>query len=520
MPRAKGKGSLLDLALEPGSSRPLSQQLYAELRAAILNGRLRAGDRLPASRVLAAELGVSRNTSLAALEQLIGEGYVEARRGSGSYVAQSLPDARPARLPAPSKRLAPRRLDAESPDAASPKAASLSRRGRMLAATLRTVSRDKGAWWPCFAPGVPDCSDFPFDLWARLLARAWRRPDAGLYEASDPAGHPALRVAIADHLRQARGVDCAPEQVIVLSGIRQAVDLTCRLLLDPGDAAWVEDPGYPGLRAAIAGSGARLVQVPVDGEGLVVSAGIGLAARARLACVAPSHQFPLGVALSLQRRLQLLAWAREARAWLLEDDYDSEFRYEGRPLATLQSLDEDGRVIYVGTLSKMLFPSLRVGYLVAPKPLAEAFRSARAAIDDHPPMAAQPALATFFAEGHLAAHVRRMRKRYRERQQLLLAGAARHLGPALALQPDPAGLHLVARLSGKLAETADSALAARLAAAGISAPALSSYYAAATDGRASPARDPATAGLMLGYAAVPDAMIDRGLQRMAEVLRL
>lgn len=505
MPRREGKGTLLHLALEPGSDQPLARQLYGELRAAILSGRLRAGDRLPASRVLAAELGVSRNTSLAALEQLISEGYIEARRGSGSYVAQSLPDARPVHSRPVQNRLAlqPR-----------VEVGDLSRRGRMLAATLRTVSRDKGAWWPCFAPGVPDCSDFPFDQWARLLARAWRRPAAGLYEAGDPAGHPALRAAIAAHLRQARGVDCAAEQVIVLSGIRQAVDLTCRLLLDPGDAAWVEDPGYPGLRAAIAGSGAKLVHLPVDEEGLLVSTGIKRAPKARLACVAPSHQFPLGVVLSLQRRLQLLAWARDAKAWVLEDDYDSEFRYEGRPLATLQSLDEDGRVIYVGSLSKMLFPSLRVGYLVAPKPLAEAFRNARAAIDDHPPMAAQPALATFFAEGHLAAHVRRMRKRYGQRQKLLLDGAARHLGDGLALRADPAGMHLVARLTGKLAGADDAALAADLLAAGLSAPSLSSYFSDRSGVR------PGARGLMLGYAAVPDEKIDAGLKRMSEVLRI
>ena len=508
MPRREGKGTLLDLTLDPGSAQPLARQLYGELRAAILSGRLRAGDRLPASRVIAAELGVSRNTSLAALDQLASEGYIEAKRGSGSYVAGSLPDARPARVQSPSKNVS------------WPGAGKVSRRGRMLSLTPRTVSRDKGAWWPCFAPGVPDCSDFPFDQWARLLARAWRRPAAGLYEASDPAGYPALRAAIADHLRQARGVDCAADQVIVLSGIRQAVDLTCRLLLDPGDAAWVEDPGYPGLRAAIAGSGAKLIHVPVDADGLVVSSGIKRAPKARLACVAPSHQFPLGVVLSLQRRLQLLAWARDAKAWVLEDDYDSEFRYEGRPLATLQSLDEDGRVIYVGTLSKMLFPSLRVGYLVAPKPLAEAFRSARAAIDDHPPMAAQPALATFFAEGHLAAHVRRMRKRYRERQRLLLEGAARYLGDALELKPDPAGMHLVAGLRGRLSGMDDAAVAARLAKAGLSAPALSSYFSEYPGNSGATKRDARKRGLMLGYAAVPDDMIDAGLKRMAEVLRI
>jgi len=499
MARRRGKGSLLSLAIRPsgagGGEGPLSRQLYAAIRSAILEGRLGAGERMPASRVLAADLGVSRNTALAAVDQLVSEGYLETRRGSGCYVGRDLPDARPVPVPA---------RGTSSP----PVPVRLSRRGRGLAATPFSVSIARGQWYPCFAPGVPDSSDFPFSLWARLLARAWRHPESDLVQGGNPAGHPDLRKAIADYLRQARGLRCTEEQVLVLSGIRQAVDLTCRLLLDPGDAVWLENPCYPGLRAAIAASAVRIVDVPVDAEGLIVERGLARAPQARLACVTPSHQYPLGVVLSLQRRLQLLAWARESKGWILEDDYDSEFRYEGRPLATLQSLDGEGRVIYVGSLSKVLFPSLRIAYLVAPPALVDAFRRARAAIDEHPPMTPQPALAAFFAEGHLPAHIRRQRKRYAERQARLLDLARRHLAGRLELAADPAGLHLVARPVGALARVPDTEISRRLGAAGIVAPALSSYYVGKR----------LQSGLLLGYAAVPDALVEPALRRMAEVL--
>lgn len=499
MPRRVGKGSLVSLAVRPDGAAPLSHQVYAAFREAILDGRLGAGDRLPASRVMAADLGVSRNTALAAIEQLVSEGYLETRRGSGCYVAQSLPDARP--VPVAARRAHP------------PAPVKLSRRGRGLVATPPSVSpptesERPARWFPCFLPGMPDCSDFPFALWTRLLARAWRQPRSELVLGGDPAGHRDLRQAIADYLRQARGVMCDAEQVLILSGIRQAVDLTCRLLLDPGDAVWLENPCYPGLRAAIAASAAKLIHVPVDHDGIAVDRALKLAPKARLACIAPSHQFPLGAVLSLQRRLQLLAWAREVGAWILEDDYDSEFRYEGRPLATLQSLDED-RVIYVGSLSKVMFPSLRIAYLVAPRALARAFRSARAAIDEHPPMTPQPALAAFFSEGHLAAHVRRQRKRYAERQGRLLMLAARHLAGKVEIAPDPAGLHLLATPVGSAARKTDSELSRGLAAAGIIAPPLGNYYVGQRGRRS---------GLLLGYAAVPEAMMEPAVKRMAEVL--
>lgn len=507
MPRRTGKGSLLAITLDPGQPEPLFRQLYAELRQAILSGRLRPGDSLPASRAIADELGVSRNTVLGAVEQLMSEGYLMARPGSGTFVADNLPDLGPGR----------RQQTAAPPSPRARAAPAIARRSAILLGADKARPGPSGAkWWPCFVPGVADHSDFPFALWARLLNRAWRHPETALVVGGDPGGYPPLRAAIADYLRQARGIDCAPDDVLIVSGIRQAVDLTCRLLLESGDKVWVERPGFPGLGAAIAAGGGHLVHVAVDDEGLDVADGLRQAPRARLACVAPSHQYPLGVVMSLQRRLALLAWAREAKAWVLEDDYDSEFRYEGRPLAALRSLDTDGRVIYVGTLSKLLFPSLRVGYLVVPPALSQTFRRGRAVVDDQPAMATQPVLAAFFQDGHLSAHVRRMRKRYAGRQQLLLAAAAQHFGDRIVLKPDAAGLHLVGQCAAPLLRGQnDAAISARLAEAGLTVSPLSAYDVGPAQGNA-----PKRQGLMFGYAAVPDTKIAAGVRAIAEVLRI
>lgn len=500
MPRSAGLGSLLDITLDETLPEPLFRQLYNELRQAILTGRLRPGDRLPASRSLAHEFAISRNTVLGAFEQLLSEGYLVMRGGSGTYVAGNLPDLTP-------ERAAPRGRSAAAPE--------LARRSAILFSPRTRGTMPTGPLAPCFAPGFIDSSSFPFPLWSRLLAKSWRQPTRKIVEGGDPGGYPPLRAAIADYLRQARGIDCAADDVLIVSGIRQAVDLTCRLLLDPGDKVWVERPGFLGIGAAIAASGGKLSYVTVDDEGLDVTEGLRRAPKARLACVAPSHQYPLGVVMSLQRRLALLAWAREARAWVLEDDYDSEFRYAGRPLAPLRSLDEDGRVIYVGTLSKLLFPSLRVAYLVAPPALAAAFRNARAVVDDQPTMATQPALAEFFASGHLAAHVRRMRQHYARRQELLLAAAERHFAGKIALKPDDAGLHLVGQLADPaLRRLGDSVVAEKIAAAGVTVSPLSDYDVGEDGTR------PVQQGLMFGYAAVPDAKIQAGARAIAAALRL
>jgi GntR family transcriptional regulator/MocR family aminotransferase len=323
----------------------------------------------------------------------------------------------------------------------------------------------------------------------------------------DPGGHPELRAAIARYLGEARGIACDPSHVLVVSGIRQAVDLACRLLLDPGDPVWMENPGYPGIRAVLAANGCEVAGIPVDAEGMDVAAGRRALRPARLVCVAPSHQFPLGVALSLQRRLMLLDWARQAGAWILEDDYDSEYRYAGRPLAALKSLDADHRVIYVGTLSKLLFPSLRLGYLVAPPQLAEPFRRLRSALDDQPSMVAQPALAEFIRSGHLAAHVRRMRQVYAARQRAFLKAARTHLKGVVSFRAEESGLHLVGRLARAMGGRNDKVLAAAAVREGIQLSALSAYDLFGNGPQ----------GLMFGYAAAPEHLVAPALRRLREI---
>jgi GntR family transcriptional regulator/MocR family aminotransferase len=472
---------LLPLGFDRASAAPLHQQLYVQLREVILAGRLAPGARLPASRSLAGEHGLSRNTVMAAYDQLFSEGFIEGRHGSGSFVSREIPERRP-QLP----RLVSSRSAGPAP--------TVSGRGRDLAASVIVAASERKP----FAPGVPDSSDFPFDIWARLLAKNWRRPSPDLISASDPAGFLPLRQAIADHLAAVRAARCTAAQVIIVSGARQAVGLAARVLLDAGDVAWMEEPGFPGVRAALIGAGVKVAPVPVDREGIDLLAGHRLAPRSRMIVVSPSHQYPLGITMSLARRLDLLARARQMAAWVLEDDYDSEFRYEDRPLAALQGLDDDGRVIYVGSFSKVMFASMRLGYLVVPPRLVEVFSRARAALDDHASTALQPALAEFMRLGHFAGHVRRMRKRYAARQSVLLAAAAEHLSESLALAPDPAGMHLVAGLSPMLRRRhGDRAVSGLAAAHGIVAPPLSSYFV----GR------PTRQGLLLGYAAYPEDRI-------------
>jgi GntR family transcriptional regulator / MocR family aminotransferase len=487
---------LLPLALEAQASEPLHRQVYRELARLILAGRLAAGSRLPSSRDLARELGVARNTVLAALDQLASEGYVEGRRGSGTYVAADLPDKTPA---GPAERAArPGR------PAGAGSAPTLARRAGPLVQGRLAPPRRSGL----LAPGAADVGEFPFELWARLLARSWRRPSLALAAGGEPAGFLPLRRAIADYLRLMRGVRCEPEQVIIVSGTRQGLDLAARLLLEPGDAVWLENPGFPGLRGPLIAAAARLVPLPVDAEGLDL-AQAGRAPRPRLICVTPSHQFPLGMSMSLARRLALIERARAGNAWIFEDDYDSEWRYRGRPQAALQGLDVDGRVIYAGSFSKVLFASLRVGYLVVPPGVLEAFRRARATLDDQPSLIAQPALAAFLTEGHFAGYLRRQRRIYRARQERALEAAARHLGGLLEVPPDPGGLHLIGYSTPALARRMDDREASRRAAAnGIEVPPLSDYWI----GRAK------RQGLMLGYATLPEAAIEPAIARLARAL--
>jgi GntR family transcriptional regulator/MocR family aminotransferase len=406
MPNRATVVTLAGITLDPSAATPLYRQLYEGLRAAILSGRLKAGARLPATRALASDFGVSRNTVMNAYAQLLAEGYVEGEVGSGTYVSRTLPDEL---LHARSHAIQVHQLTQEG--------RRLSQRGARLASMQVPTPRFPSGV-KAFRPGIPALDAFPYELWARLMARRWRRPQRALLGYGDPAGYRPLREAIAAYLGEARAVRCRAEQVIVVAGSQQALDLTARMLLDEGEGAWIEDPGYLGARGALVGAGARLAPIPVDGEGLDVAAGEVSSPAARLVYVTPSHQYPFGVTMSLPRRLALLKWASQAGAWVIEDDYDSEYRYAGRPLAALQGLDSEGRVIYLGTFSKVLFPALRLGYMVVPPDLVDAFMAARALSDRHCPVLDQAALADFIGDGHFARHIRRMRALYAERQAI------------------------------------------------------------------------------------------------------
>jgi len=472
----------LHVALDP--RRPLAAQLFQQLREAILDGRLRAADPLPATRELAARLAVARNTVTGAYQRLVAEGYAEGRVGSGTYVAvNGARAALPRRAPPGVLRPAPRW--GAPPPPAGPAPAAV--RG-----------------WSCdFRLGLPDAAHFPWDEWRRLLARQVRAGNPALSGAGDPAGLAAARAAIARHAGLARGVRAGPEDVLVTTGAQQGIDLVGRLLVGPGTIVAVEDPGYPQARRSFEALGARVVPVPIDAEGLVVAA---LPREARLVYVTPSHQFPLGTPMSLARRLALLAWAEARGAAVLEDDYDSEFRYDGRPLEPLQRLDRAGRVVYVGTFSKVLLPMVRLGFLVAPASLLPGLVAARRVADGQGSPVAEGALARLLDGGLLARHVRRMRREYGARRARLLSALARRLGEELEPIPSAAGLHLAARFRG--VGTDAEAVARRAAALGVTVEALAPY-----------AVRPHPPGLAFGFGAVAPERIEEGVRRLACAVR-
>ncbi|MBV9523216.1 MAG: PLP-dependent aminotransferase family protein [Alphaproteobacteria bacterium] len=487
---------LTGLGLDPIAAQPLHRQLYGQLRAAILAGRLRPGARIPSSRLLAAELGCARGTILLAFDQLHAEGYLRSTGGSGTFVAEEIPDD-----------LLSVRRPAERRDDGREDRLRLSANAAALLAAPAPVAPGLGA---ALQIGQPALDAFPRELWAKLSAETWRGPAGRRLLAASPTGYPPLRVAIADYLRAARGLDCRPEEVIVTSGTQHALSLLVRLLLDPGDRVWLEEPGYPALPPILLAAGARSEPIPVDGEGISVATGRRIAPAARLAVVAPSHQYPLGVVMSLPRRLELLRWAEASDAWIVEDDYDSEFRYRGRPLEPLRVLDETGRVIYLGTFSKVLFPGLRLGYLVAPPKLADTIVRAFPLLEPPAATIAQATLARFIAEGHFAAHLRRVRQLYAERQAALIGAALRHLGDRIILAPEDAGMHLVGYPAADLEPGFDDLEFARDAArAGIGLSPLSRYYFGAVRRK----------GLLFGYAGTPPAAIEDAMARLGAMLR-
>ncbi len=426
----------------------LYQRVYAQLRDAILSGSLKPGERLPSSRAFALQLNIARNTVISAYEQLRVEGWIESVPAGGSYVA--------VRLPQPAARA----MQASQPTVLS-----------MLAQRALAAAPDGlvfGAAPNAFRMGAAALDVFPHLLWARLLTRRLRgHTQSALPRTS--GGFLPLRHAIAAHVAVARQIRCAPEQVIIVQGAQNAFDLAARVLLNPGDAVWVEDPGYIDARNALAMAGARLVPVPVDEAGLNVEAGMRATPDARLACVTPSHQCPLGVMMSVPRRLALLDWAARHAAYVLEDDYDSDFQFIGNPIAALHALDTQARVLYCGTFSKSLFPGLRLGYLIVPPALVDAFVRVQSIASMFVPLLEQSVLADFIADGHFGRHLRRMRVVYTERRDALAHALS---GSALVMQPAPTGLNAVAHPRARIDVPA---AAARARAAGITIAAISDF---------------------------------------------
>jgi GntR family transcriptional regulator/MocR family aminotransferase len=480
---------ILDLRLARGGPIPLQRQLYDAVRDGVLSGTLCPGLALPSSRNLAHNLGVGRNTVIAAYEQLLSEGFLESRVGAGTRVAAFAGNA-----------LEGITCRQQRPARAS--LAALSARGRRLAATPRTVAEMPGS---AFVTGLPALDLFPSAIWSRILARHHRNAAPADLGYAQPAGHRDLRAALARYLRESRGVVCEPDQIIVVCGAQAALDLAARMLLDAGDAVWMEEPGYLGARGALLAAGARLVPVPVDAEGLDAAEGERLQAAARLAYVTPSFQFPLGVTMSLARRLRLIEWAARAGAWILEDDYDSEYRYTGRPLSAMQGLDGAGRVVYLGTFSKTMFPALRIGYLVVPHGLQQAFATAIRHTGHSAPLPVQAALAEFIEQGHYAAHVRRMRGVYAARHTRFVKLAGSALEGLARLAPPAGGMQMPAWLH---ADCDDRRVSARAAEQGLTVSPMAAYYLG----------PPGPPGLYLGYAGIPDADVEPALRTLARVI--
>jgi len=478
------------ISLDRKAPRPLHRQVYDGYRAAILNGTLEAGQRVPSTRVLAAELGVSRIPILSAYAQLIAEGYLESRVGAGTIVSSSLtnktktPELASTR---PTKRVV--RIGQCA------KAISLPRFLR-----LGSWQRTRGAFWV----GQVPYDEFPFRIWNSLVARRCRNLSENSLNYEDPMGARDLRQAIGVYLRTARGLKCDVEQIMIVNGSQQALEITVRVLLSPGDPVWMEEPGYTFARSIFSLNRCRIVPVPVDGEGLNVARGIQQCRDARAALVTPSHQYPLGVTMTATRRIQLLDWAERCGAWIIEDDYDSEFRYESMPIACLQGLDRNSRVVYIGTFSKVVFPSLRLGYLVIPSDLVDHFLAVRFAMDIGSASFHQGVLADFICEGHFSRHIRRMRSLYSERRALLMASLQEYLDPNLAVTGAQAGMHLTVTLKG----ICDRVIATQAARQNLWLAPLSTSYAG---GRA-------RQGFILGFGSTTVADIPAAVRTLRDVL--
>lgn len=479
----------LPIALDQDSATPMCRQLYDWFRVAVAGGQLLPGQRVPSTRALAAELGISRIPVLNAYQRLLAEGYLEGFSGAGTCVARSIPDRRPT-----TGRLARGRPPAPGGSAAR----RISARSAALTAALpRPDPRRSEA----FRVDRPAVDHFPVKTWSRLISRRARETTPRILACEDPLGYPPFRDAVAEYVRTVRGVRCDAAQVVVTAGSQQALQLAAQVLLDPGDSLWIEEPGYPGARRAFTAAGAHLIAAPVDDEGLNVSVIMADGRAARAVYVTPSHQFPLGGILTPARRARLLEWAAETGTWIIEDDYASEYQLGCRPLTALQGLDASERVIYVGTFSTAVFPALRLGYLVVPSDLVAVFARSREAAGVRVSALDQATMTDFIREGHLARHIRRMRKLYRERRTRLIAELATELGAVLRVVGSQAGTHLTALLPDGYDDMAITAKASEL---GLAIMPLSSCYL----------NRPTQSGLILGYASADIAQIDDAIRTL------
>ena len=443
------QGAMPSLAVDRNAPTPLHKQIYDGYRAAILSGDLSPGQKIPSSRDLTSALSVSRFPVLNAYAQLLAEGYLESREGAGTFVSGSLPE----------QLMSVSQLSGKTEPAPSgPRPVA---RRSSLYPLFAYSPRLRG--WGSFGVHQPALDQFPFKIWSNLVLRHTRNPNASAIHHVDPRGSERFRDAICNYLRTARGVKCEPDQIMVVSGSQQALDITARVLLDPGNSVWVEEPGYPLQRIVLTAAGCRLLPVPVDQEGLDVSFALKRAPRARAAFVTPSHQYPLGSTMGASRRIQLLNWAQNAGAWIVEDDYDSEYRYESLPVPSLHGLDMNSRVIYIGTFSKVLFPSLRLGYMVIPRDLVDKFVAVRFAMDIFPAYLYQEVLSDFISDGHFTRHIRKMRQVYKQRRTALIESLAAEFpsGEGFQVHGAEAGMHLAMTLPAGLNDMEISARASR-----------------------------------------------------------
>jgi GntR family transcriptional regulator/MocR family aminotransferase len=484
------------IRLDVRGAVPIYRQLYDWFRTAILEGLIRPGQRIPSTRSLAAELRVSRIPVLSAYEQLLTEGYLETFLGAGTCVARTILNntQRPA-----ARKLRPRSRQTVAD--AHPRRIS-----KIGMALTRTPAQSWLSSLGAFRVSLPALDHFPIGVWSKLVARHSRRPPGGIMAYGDAMGYPALREAIAAYLGAVRSVRCDSSQILVTTGSQQGLQLAAQILLNPEDRVCVEEPGYPGARQAFVAAGAQLIPVPVDQDGINVEEIIRRAHGARAVYVTPSHQYPLGTTMSASRRMLLLKWAARAGAWIIEDDYDSEYRFGSRPIDSLQGLDTDARVVYVGTFSKVMFPALRLGYVVMPKDLKAAFCAAREAADIFSSTLYQAVLAEFISEGHFARHIRRTRMLYADRRATLMQAIELQMGQALEVVGSEAGMHLVAMLPPGISDIAVSREAAQK---GVSAMPLSACCM----------KGPIRGGLVLGYGGTNAQQIQEGLRRLRMCVR-